>query len=104
MHRLEDRHDTEGGPRRENREPGHGHNGQNDQRPAHADALDHLRGHKNLDEERGDLSEGVELGEARYPLAERVRVVQDDVGLREVDQRIRDRHQHDIGTDAQQVR
>ena len=104
MHRLKNRHDTEGCPGRENREAEHGHDRQNDKRPAHTDTLDYLCGHKNLDEERGDLGEDIELGEACYQLAERVSVVEDDVGLREVDKRIRDRHQRDVGADAQQIR
>src|SRR5690554_3046598 len=63
-----------------------------------------MGGNEDLRDQRRELGEHVELREASDSLTESVGVVEDHVRLREIDQRVRNGHEHDETADTEQVR
>ena len=91
--------------------PGHGQadeaerhdDRQNRQRHGHAEALHQVAGHDELQHERRDLRDQVDLREDGGPHVGVVAERRDHLQAREVDERRDHRHQQHVGRDAEQV-
>ena len=100
---LEYRHDAEGWPNGEYREPRSGHQGQHGQRETHTEFANQVRRDKHLGKQGCGLRQHIEQREVGNKLTKIIGFIEYQVGLGEINHRVRNRHHDDVATDPQQI-